>query len=227
MKFSFFRPESRSTNLVLRPRNSRSSGLQNLGLNSREPQLGLATVSEYLTHQKSYTQNKTLVEALLLFLAVGLLALSSQIRIHLPFTPVPITGQTLSVLLIGATYGARRGASSVFVYLLLGAVGAPFWAGGASGLAALFGPTGGYLVGFLAAAFTMGWLAERHWDRNFKSAWTLFFLGHSTIFVFGILWLSRFVGFQAAILQGYVPFLPGEIIKTTLAALILARIRKD
>ncbi len=83
--------------------------------------------------------------------------------IQLPFSPVPITGQTMAVLLVGALLGSRRGALAVLAYIAEGLAGLPVFAGGAAGLARLFGPTGGYLVGFVAAAFLVGWLAERGW----------------------------------------------------------------
>jgi biotin transport system substrate-specific component len=104
-----------------------------------------------------------------LLLVVGgslVVALSAQLVVRLPFTPVPITGQTLGVLLVGAALGARRGAAALALYLMEGAAGLPFFAGGMAGAAYLLGPTGGYLLAFPLAAFITGWAAERGWDRN-------------------------------------------------------------
>lgn len=165
-------------------------------------------------------------EVLMVGFGVLLLSLSAQIQIPLPFTPVPLTGQTLAVLLIGATYGSVRGALTVLSYLLVGSLGAPVFAGGAAGILKLMGPTGGYLIGFVFAAFLMGALAERGWDRKFRSGWPLFFIGHTVVFFFGVLWLAQMIGLEAALVQGYMPFIAGEVIKTTLAAAVLPWARK-
>ena len=103
----------------------------------------------------------------------------AQVRIPLPFTPVPITGQTFAVLLVGAVLGSRRGAASLLLYLMQGLVGLPFFAGGTSGLAILLGPTGGYLVGFIVAAYLVGLLAARGLDRRIPSALLAFLAGES------------------------------------------------
>jgi biotin transport system substrate-specific component len=148
-----------------------------------------------------------------------LIALMAQISVPVPFTPVPLTGQSFAVLLVGASLGARRGALAVLAYLAEGLVGLPVFApGGAWGVARLLGPTGGYLVGFVAAAACVGWFAERSWDRQFAKAWLAFFCAHSLIFLFGVAWFSGFVGLRDAIGTGYLPFLPGELLKTALAA---------
>ena len=95
-----------------------------------------------------------------------LIALSAQLQFVLPFSPVPITGQTFTVLLLGALYGSKRGPATVVTYLALGVMGLPVFAGGTFGVARLVGPTAGYLVGFLVAAFVVGLLSERGWDRK-------------------------------------------------------------
>ncbi len=106
-------------------------------------------------------------DVLLVFVSSIFIALMAQVRIPLPFTPVPITGQTFAVLLIGAALGSERGAASLLVYLAEGAAGLPAFAGGTSGLAVLVGPTGGYLIGFVFAAYIIGRLAESGLDRRF------------------------------------------------------------
>lgn len=111
-----------------------------------------------------------LADVVLVGLGTALLAGSAQVSITLPFTPVPITGQTFAVLLVGASLGTVRGASSALVYVLLGIAGAPVYAHGADGLAVITGASGGYLASYPFASALTGWLAERHWDRRFSSA---------------------------------------------------------
>ena len=145
----------------------------------------------------------------------------AQVRIPLPFTPVPITGQTFAVLLVGATYGARRGAASLILYLVLGMLGLPVFAGGASGLSALLGPTGGYLVGFIIAAALVGMLAARGLDRRVPGALLAFLAGEMVIYLFGVSWLSVYLGFWRAITAGFLPFIIGDAIKLVAAGLVL------
>ena len=149
-----------------------------------------------------------------------LVALAAQVTVRLPFSPVPVTGQTLAVLLVGALLGSRRGAASMLAYLVEGLIGLPVYAGGASGLAYAMGPTGGYLVGFVAAAFVTGWLAERGWDRRAGTTALAMLAGNAAIYAFGLPWLAIYVGQQAAVL-GLVPYVVGDIAKLVLAALSL------
>jgi biotin transport system substrate-specific component len=147
----------------------------------------------------------------------------ARVEIPLPFTPVPITGQTFAVLLVGAALGSRRGALSMAVYLLEGALGLPVFAGGAAGLARLRGPTGGYLIGFIAAAFVTGWLAERGWDRRPATTALAMLTGNAVIYLFGLPWLAWFVGSflgpKGALALGLLPFVPGDLLKLLLATL--------
>jgi biotin transport system substrate-specific component len=136
----------------------------------------------------------------------------AQVRIPLPFTPVPITGQTFAVLLVGAVLGSRRGA---------GLLGLPVFAGGASGLTYLLGPTGGYLVGFVVAAGLVGLMAAHGLDRRIPSALLAFLAGEIVIYLFGVAWLSVFLGIPHAIVAGLLPFLLGDAIKLALAGLVL------
>ena len=158
-------------------------------------------------------QRRALRDALLVLGSTGLLALSSQAAIPLPFTPVPVTMQTLAVLLIGMVLGSRRGALSVLLWLGEGAVGLPVFATG------LF--TGGYLVGFVAAAALVGWLAERRWDRRPGTTVAAMAIGTLVIYAFGVAWLSLFVGFGAALVQGVLPFLLGDALKIAAATAAL------
>jgi biotin transport system substrate-specific component len=159
-----------------------------------------------------------------LLLVVGgslLVALLAQARLPLPFTPVPITGQTLGVLLIGALLGARRGAASLLLYLTGGLAGLPVFTGWGSGPGHLLGATGGYLLGFVAAAYIVGWLCERGLERRFRTALVPFLAGTAVIYLCGASWLAAFVGLQKALALGVLPFLAGDSIKLALAALLL------
>lgn len=148
-------------------------------------------------------------------------ALAAQVAIPLPFTPVPITGQTFAVALTGALLGSKRGALAILAYLAEGAVGLPFFAGGAGGVAVLKGATAGYLMGFVVSAFVVGWLCERGWDRRLATLALTLLIGDILIFLFGVSWLARFVGTGQAIEKGFIPFIPGDLIKIALATLVI------
>ncbi|GAB4408185.1 MAG: biotin transporter BioY [Anaerolineae bacterium] len=145
------------------------------------------------------------------------IALSAQFAVPLPFSPVPVTGQTLAVLMVGVLLGSQRGSLALLTYLAEGALGLPVLAGGAAGLARLTGPTGGYLIGFVAAAYLVGWLAERGWDRRFETTLLAMVLGNAIIYTFGLLWLARFVGAERVLALGLWPFVPGDVGKILLA----------
>lgn len=149
------------------------------------------------------------------------IAAAAQVRLVLPFTPVPVTGQTFAVLLIGALFGARRGAATAMTYLSLGIMGLPVFSAAPPGPAALFSPTAGYLVGFVAAAWVMGTLSERGWDRRPWSTALAMALASCVIFAFGVLWLGRFVGWGNVLQQGFLPFIPGDLVKIALATAFL------
>lgn len=150
-----------------------------------------------------------------------LIALCARIAIPLPFSPVPITGQTLAVLLVGALLGSRRGSLCLLAYLAEGIAGLPVFAGGKAGLTHLMGPTGGYLVGFVAAAYVTGLLAERGCDRRTGTALLVMLLGNAAIYAFGLLWLTCFVGGERALAVGLLPFVPGDFLKLFLGAMLL------
>jgi biotin transport system substrate-specific component len=162
-----------------------------------------------------------LTDLLLITSGALLVAVFAQIRIPLPFTPVPITGQTFAVLLVGAALGAKRGAASLTLYTVMGVVGLPVFTGGASGLAQLIGATGGYLVGFIVAAYVVGLVAERGLDRQWRTALVPFLIGSVIIYTFGVLWLTVFLGLPDALAKGLLPFIIGDVIKLILAALAL------
>jgi biotin transport system substrate-specific component len=145
-----------------------------------------------------------------------LLAVSAQFKI--PLYPVPVTGQTLVVLLIGMTYGLRLGGITIATYLFEGALGLPVFAGGAAGAAVLMGPTAGYLFGFLLAAIAMGHFAERGMGRTVVSTIAAMVIGNCVIYLCGALWLANFIGFGQAIAAGVLPFLYGDALKLVVAA---------
>jgi biotin transporter BioY len=150
-----------------------------------------------------------------------LTALCAQISFWLGV--VPITGQTFGVLLSGALLGSRRGALSQLTYLAIGATGIPYWfaLGGTVGIARLVGPTGGYLIGFVAAAFMVGWLAERGWDKRVWTAIPAMLAGSVAMYIFGLTWLSRFVPEGTVLQAGLYPFVIGDLIKIVAAALAI------
>ena len=160
-------------------------------------------------------------DLLLIVLGALLVATLAQVIIPLPFTPVPITGQTFAILLVGAALGSKRGAASLVLYTLMGTLGLPFFAGGASGVAYLLGPTLGYLVGFLAAAYLVGLLAERGLERSVRTSLIPFLVGTLVIYTFGAGWLAVQFGVGKALALGVFPFIVGDAIKLVLAALVL------
>jgi len=156
----------------------------------------------------------------LVLVGSALIALAAQVRIPLPFSPVPVTGQTFAVLLVAAALG-RLGLASVIAYLAEGAIGLPVFAGGGSGVATMVGPTGGYLIGFALAAAVVGSAAERGWDRHLATALMAMLLGEIAIYVCGLAWLARFALPVPLLDAGLLPFIPGDLFKMVLAALAL------
>ena len=162
---------------------------------------------------------------ILVALGTALLALSAKINLPLPY--VPMTLQTLVVLMIGAAYGWRLGSATVIAYLAEGAFGLPVFAGPVGGLAPLLGPTAGYLAGFVAAAFITGWLSERGWDRSVPRLFVAMGFGHIVILAAGFAWLAfgMKLGVEKAWLVGIVPFVAASVIKNALGAAFVPAIR--
>ena len=161
-------------------------------------------------------------DAISIVLGSLLIAVLAQVAFRLPFTPVPVTGQTLGVLLVGGSLGARRGVAAVLLYLAEGAIGLPFFAAGAHGvdLLSFSAATGGYLWGFALAALAVGFLSERGWDRSIRSSIGAMLLGEIVIYACGVSWLGHAlsVGSQKALQLGLYPFVLGDVVKLLVAA---------
>lgn len=165
--------------------------------------------------------------AVLAVLGTCFLTLSAKVFVPLPL--VPITLQTLAVLMIGAAYGSRLGAATVALYLLEGVMGLPVFAEAPAkglGLGYLMGPTGGYLVGFVFAAAVVGFLAERGWDRSMTRLFVAMGIGHLVILAMGYGWLATLVGPQKAWVAGILPFIAGTLVKNALGAALVPQIMR-
>ena len=160
----------------------------------------------------------SLVAKLVLVIA-GSLLLALSAKVQVPFWPVPMTMQTFVVLGIGAAYGARLAGITVFTYLAQGAIGLPVFSAG-GGIALLAGPTGGYLLGFLAAAALVGQLADKGWCRTRLSTLLAFLAGTAVIFTMGVAWLTVLFGFATAFTAGVLPFVTSEAVKIALAVAV-------
>lgn len=168
--------------------------------------------------------NNTLLRNLMLAVA-GSLLLWISAKVSIPFWPVPLTMQTLVVLMIGMAFGARLGAATVALYLLEGAAGLPVFSGTPEkglGLAYMMSTTGGYLFGFVVAAGAVGFLAERGWDRNLSTTALAMLIGTVLIYIPGVLWLGMVLGWDKPILSwGLTPFLAGDALKLVIAAVLM------
>ena len=165
---------------------------------------------------------RTLVmDAVLIVAGAALVTILAQLVI--PLQPVPITGQTLAVLLVGSTLGAVRGSLAMVLYALLGLVGLPVFSDGTHGASIVFGATGGYIVGFILSAAMVGWLAERQWDRKVLKALATFAAGSLAVFAIGLPWLSITLHLNLAqtLAAGFYPFIIGGVIKAVIAAGLL------
>jgi biotin transport system substrate-specific component len=159
-------------------------------------------------------------DAMVIICGSLILGLSSQVKVYLPFSPVPITGQTFAVLMLAALLGSRRGVLAILAYLVEGILGLPVFAGG-MGPATLIGPTGGYLVGFIAVAYVVGKLAEMGWDRRVSTTIAAMFAGEIVLYTFGVCWLAIMTNIRIALAVGLYPFIVGDVLKVVLAAAVL------
>jgi biotin transport system substrate-specific component len=161
------------------------------------------------------SENQAAKELLQVAAGIAVIAISAQIVI--PFKPVPLTGQTFGVLLAAGILGRKKGMLSVFSYILFGTLGMPFFAGGDFGLARLAGPTGGYLMGFVAATYVVGFLSDLGSFRSFGRATLAMAAGNIVIYALGVLWLSGFTGLENVLSAGVYPFVAGDIVKILIA----------
>src|SRR5579885_144824 len=166
--------------------------------------------------------NSLVKQALLILAGVLVLAIASQLSI--PLKPIPLTFQSATVILIGMAYGPRNGSYVVVAYLLAGLFGIPVFADFSAGLSKLFGPSMGYLFGFLPAAFLSGYLAQKGWARNILSSLAAACLGVSVIFILGVAALAKFIGWESAIELGLMPFIVTEPIKLVAVSLVIPRL---
>lgn len=166
-----------------------------------------------------FPRSTALTNAGFVITGVAFISLLAQIAIPVPGSPVPVTGQTLGVLLLATSYGATLGTTTFFTYLLVGALGAPVFANGGSGIERIVGATGGYLVGMLLTSALLGYLGGRRWDQKFKTALPAMLIGNVLTFGFGLLWLHKYTGKDWAwtISAGFTPFIIGEILKIAIA----------
>ena len=155
---------------------------------------------------------------------IAMLAVLAQVRIPLPWTPVPITGQTFGVALLSLLLGRRLGFATVVSYVFVGGLGLPVFAKWGSGLS--MGPTLGYLIGMMAASFVIGFLADRGWNKSFWKAWAACVCGSIAVFAFGLFGLSFFLPSKLLLTAGLLPFIPGDVIKSVLAAGIASQIAR-
>ncbi len=170
-----------------------------------------------------FPRTSVLQDVLLVLVGTGVVAAAAQVSVSLPFTPVPITGQTFAVVLVGASLGAVRGIASLALYLALGIAGAPIYAHHAHGWDVLVGASGGYIVGFVVASAVTGYLAERRWDRTFSSAVAAMLTGNVIIYLVGLPWLAAVLNtnLEKTLELGLYPFVPGDVFKLYLAAALL------
>jgi len=179
------------------------------------------TIADFLVPNRiSERMTTRLRHAALIILGALLIALTARISIPVPGSPIPVTGQTFGVLLVSGALGMRRGVASVSLYVLIGLIGIPFFAEGKGGIQVILGASGGYIVGFIAAAAVVGRLAELGWDRRLIGALGAMAIGNVVIYLFGVPWLMAVTGatLGVAIQQGVLPFLIGDAIKLLLAA---------
>ena len=171
-----------------------------------------------------FPRSTAVTEALFVVGGIGFISLLAQISLPVPGSPVPVTGQTLAVLLIGTTYGARLGLLTFASYLLAGIAGAPIFAPSATspnhGIDRIVGATGGYLVGMLVASFVLGYLADRKADQKFRTSFPALLLGDLIIFTLGLTWLhaSLDLTWAATFKAGLTPFILGEVLKIAITA---------
>ena len=167
-----------------------------------------------------------IANAIGIFLGSLLIAILAQISIHIPFSPVPITGQTIGVLLVGGILGSRKGLLSVAAYIGEGALGLPVFAEMSAGLPVLLGPTGGYIISFVPAVLFIGYLTERNFTKNIIPSFISCILATFLILILGTLSLSLFFGLKSSFIMGFYPFIFVGIMKSFISAIIITTYKK-
>lgn len=170
-----------------------------------------------------FPQSTLITNGALALGGVTFLALMAQIALPIPGSPVPVTGQTLGALLIGASYGRALGATTFALYLGIGIAGAPVFSQQGHGIAKVVGPTGGYLIGMFLATIVLSFLASKKWDKKIFTAILSMLIGQALIFIPGLIWLQQSTGkdWSWTINAGLTPFIFGEILKVAIAATAL------
>ena len=184
----------------------------------------MVQISQVNTLKSAFISRTTVVTQISLILGgTVFLAAMAQISFPIPGSPVPFTGQTLGVLLLGTAYGASLGFSTVAFYLLMGIAGAPIFASGSHGFEKIAGATGGYLVGMLIASLVLGALAGRKWDQKIKTVIPTMITGNVIIFTAGLIWLHQYTGqsWSWTVDKGLTPFILAEFIKIAIASTAL------
>jgi biotin transport system substrate-specific component len=184
----------------------------------------MVQISQVSTLRSAVIPRTTAVTQISLILSgTVFLAAMAQISFPIPGSPVPFTGQTLGVLLLGTAYGATLGFSTMAFYLLMGIIGAPIFASGSHGIEKIGGATGGYLVGMLISTLVLGALAGRKWDQKIKTVIPTMIIGNFIIFSAGLFWLHQYTGqnWSWTFEKGLTPFIFGEVIKIAIASTAL------
>jgi len=184
----------------------------------------MVQISQVSTLKSAVISRTTAITQISLILGGTIfLAVMAQISFPIPGSPVPFTGQTLGVLLLGTAYGASLGFSTVAFYLLMGIAGAPIFASGSHGFEKIAGATGGYLVGMLIASLVLGALAGRKWDQKIKTVIPTMIIGNVIIFTAGLIWLHQYTGqsWRWTVDKGLTPFILAEFIKIAIASTAL------
>lgn len=157
------------------------------------------------------------IQLLWIVLGSALLSIAAQIAFPLPFSPIPISLQTLAVAILAMTLGPVRASLSVVAYLCQASLGLPVTVGGIPNPLWMVGPTAGYLIGFLISSYAIGKLLSNTQYDSFLKLWLKLSINETIILSFGTLWLSFFLGFQEALYIGLIPFIPGALLKITMA----------
>lgn len=166
-----------------------------------------------------------LTNVVLMVVGAMFLALFAQLRVVLPFTPVPITGQTLAVSIIALLYGKKLAPATIITYIVAGSLGAPVYAGFKAGFPLLVA-TGGYIIGWVVSSFIIGYLAEKGWINSFAKTVLAIILGEIVMYALGMFQLHLFVPNKNVFMVGFIPFIPGDIVKILLATSIVTTVRK-